>query len=54
MNFKKILNCRRKTRLGATTTNFATTVTATATSYDFLNCQHLHKSIFLSIYENEA
>lgn len=40
MNFKKIFNCKRKARLRATTTN-VTTAVAAATSYDFLNCQHL-------------
>lgn len=41
MNFKKILNCKRKARLGATTTNVTTTVIAAAARYNFLNCQHL-------------
>lgn len=39
MNFKKILNCKRKVRLRATTTN--ATTTAPAAGYDFLNCRHL-------------
>lgn len=37
MNFKKILNCKREVRPGATTTN----ATAAAAPYDFLTCQHL-------------
>lgn len=39
MNFKKILNCKRKVELRATTTN--ATTTAPAAGYDFLNCRHL-------------
>lgn len=43
MNFNKIINYKRKARLGAATTpNVTTTVTAAAAAgCDFLNCQHL-------------